>query len=333
MYINNKVFVIVDAYSTGRYIAPLINANGYSCIHLQSSKVIIPALAYSFIESNFIKNIVYEDNIENIVLQLAEYKVLGVIPGTETGVNLADLLSNSLRLNTSNSLQLSSARRNKYDMVNCLVKNNIPYAKSFESDDLQKILHWVSEYGKFPVVVKPLSSAGSDGVKICHSVDDVLYAFNIIMNTNDVFNTTNQKVMVQQFLDGQEYIVNTVSYGGKHKVVDIWRKFKNEINGIPINDYAEIVDHFDAQYEIFSRYIFKVLDALEIKYGAGHSEIMMTDKGPILIETAARLEGSIDPSAVCEATGNNHVSCLINSYLDSEEFYNPVQMPVMSKNM
>lgn len=320
MRFNKKIFVIVDAYTTGKFVAPLINANGYSCIHLQSSKEIIPAFSSTFVESNFIKNIVYDGMISSVVKSLLDFEVIGVIPGTETGVILADLLSNSLGLCTSNNLQLSEARRNKYAMVNCLVKNAIPHAKSFQSNRLEEILQWVEGHGKFPVVIKPLSSAGSDGVKICNNTSEIISAFNAIMNARDVFNEINATVMVQQFLDGQEYIVNTVSYEGKHKVTDIWRKFKNKVNGIPVNDYAEIMNPSESDYSLLPAYIFKVLDALGIQFGAGHSEVMMTKDGPILIETAARLEGSIDPSAVNEAIGNNHVSCLVNSYLNRDDF-------------
>lgn len=34
MRFNKKAFVIVDGYSTGRFLAPFINANGYSSIHI-----------------------------------------------------------------------------------------------------------------------------------------------------------------------------------------------------------------------------------------------------------------------------------------------------------
>lgn len=320
MRFNKKIFVIVDAYTTGRFVAPLINANGYPCIHIQSSKEIISAFVPTFIEGNFIKNIIYDGDIRSVVECLSNFEVIAVIPGAETGVVLADLLGNSLGLHASNNLQLSHARRNKYEMVNCLVKHDIPHAKSFRSVHLEEILNWVEAHGKFPVVVKPLSSAGSDGVKICNNMSEVINAFNAIINVKDIFNKINTIVMVQEFLEGQEYIINTVSYDGKHKIVDIWRKFKNKVDGIPINDYAEIVMPSESDYVFLPTYIFKVLDALGIKFGAGHSEIMMTDNGPILIETAARLEGSIDPSAVHEATGDSHVACLVNSYLNRDKF-------------
>src|SRR5438445_4825252 len=182
MRFNKKVFVIVDAYTTGRFVAPLINANGYPCIHIQSSKEIIPAFMPTFIKGNFIKNIIYDGDIRSVVECLSNFEVIGVIPGAETGVILADLLGNSLGLYASNNLQLSNARRNKYEMVNCLMKHEIPHAKSFRSIHLDEILQWVEVHEKFPVVVKPLSSAGSDGVKICNNMSEVLNAFNAIMN-------------------------------------------------------------------------------------------------------------------------------------------------------
>lgn len=320
MRFNKKAFVVVDGYSTGRFLAPFINANGYSSIHLQSCENIIPSYLSSFTESNFIKNIVYDGDIKPILDHLKNFDIMAVIPGSETGVYLADLLSNSLGLNFSNSLQLSIARRNKFEMVNCLVKHNIPHAKSFQSNNLNEIIKWVNKYQKFPVVIKPLSSAGSDGVKICNNVAEITNAFNGIINLSDIFNEINTIVMVQQFLDGQEYIVNTVSQFGKHVVVDIWRKFKNKVEGIPINDFAEIIAPSEQAYEALTTYIFKVLDALEMKFGAGHSEVMMTSNGPILVETAARLEGSIDPSAVNEAVDCNQVKCLVDSYINKDKF-------------
>ena len=320
MHFNKKAFVIVDGYSTGRFLAPCINAHGYSNIHVQSSKNIIPAYFPSFTESNFIKNIAYDGDISPVLDYLEKFEIMAVIPGTETGVHLADLLSNALGLNSANSLQLSIARRNKFDMVNCLASHHIPHANSFQSNNLNEIIKWVNEYQQFPVVVKPLSSAGSDGVKICNNIAEITDAFNGIINISDIFNEINTIVMVQQYLDGQEYIVNTVSQFGEHVVVDIWRKFKNKIEGIPINEYAEIVDPSERAYAVLTTYVFKVLNALEMKFGAGHSEVMMTQDGPVLIETAARLEGSIDPSAVNEAVERNQVKCLVDSYINKAEF-------------
>lgn len=47
----------------------------------------------------------------------------------------------------------------------------------------------------------------------------------------------------------------------------------------------------------------------------------MTPDGPILIEAAARLAGSIDPSAIMEALGYDQISMLVDAYLNPENFF------------
>jgi hypothetical protein len=120
---------------------------------------------------------------------------------------------------------------------------------------------------------------------------------------------------VQEFIKGEEYVVNTVSYKGIHKITDVWHKHKDNIGGIALNDFAEIISPMNSAYSAIANYLPEVLDALGIVYGAGHTEIMIVDGKALLIETAARLEGSIDPSAVNETVGHNHVSRLMDIYL------------------
>jgi biotin carboxylase len=320
MRFNKKVFVIVDAYTTGRFLAPYLNANGYSCIHIQSRNSVIPVYLATFSRENFINNLIFNGDLNVLLENLKPYQIKGVIPGAETGVMLADQLSEALNLETSNGTKVSLARRDKYEMVNQLTKFNVPNAKSYKTANLNEMLAWLDQHKTLPVVIKPLASSGTFGVKVCHNSQEMVQAFQNIINEGNVFNEINSEVLIQQFLKGQEYIVNTVSYAGTHQTVDLWRKYKSLSSGTPINDYSELVNINEAVYTVLSSYIGKVLDALEIKYGAAHSEVMMTSDGPILIETAARLSGSIDPSAIIEAIGDNQVARLIKSYISPSEF-------------
>lgn len=327
---NKKAFVIVDAYATGRFLAPYINANGYTCIHIQSCNPVIAVYWASFSREHFIDNLIYSNNLPELVNYLKSYDIKGIIPGAETGVLLADLLNEALDLPTSNGTKVSLARRDKFQMVQRLESCGVRYARSFKSHYLKEILEWAGQYNLFPMVIKPLTSSGSHGVKICNTLEEITCAFNEIMHQGDFFNEPNQAVLIQEFLNGQEYIVNTVSYQGRHHVVDIWRKYKILESGIPINDYSELVHPDELIYSQLSAYISDVLNALEIKFGAGHSEIMVTNSGPVLIETAARLAGSIDPSAVMEALGENQVIRLLQSYMNPPLFlqtFNTQQQP------
>ncbi|TAK77191.1 MAG: biotin carboxylase, partial [Gammaproteobacteria bacterium] len=93
MKYNKKVFVIVDAYTTGRFLAPYLNANGYSCIHVQSREQVIPVYFATFNRENFVDNLIFRDNITEITRYLQFYDIKAIIPGAETGVMLADKLN------------------------------------------------------------------------------------------------------------------------------------------------------------------------------------------------------------------------------------------------
>jgi biotin carboxylase len=72
----------------------------------------------------------------------------------------------------------------------------------------------------YPIVVKPVESAGSDGVKLCHSYEEATQHFDLLMHSQrKVGHRDGAAVLCQEFLRGTEYVVDTVSRDGIHKVV------------------------------------------------------------------------------------------------------------------
>jgi hypothetical protein len=59
-----------------------------------------------------------------------------------------------------------------------------------------------------------------------------------------------------------------------------------------IYDRAELMELDGKVQDELRGYAAKALDALKIKYGPAHCEIMYTKKGPALIEMGARIDGS-----------------------------------------
>jgi len=159
MRFNKKVFIIVDAYTTGRFLAPYLNANGYACIHIQSREDVISVYLATFVRENFVDNLIYQGDLQELLNQLNHYEIKGIIPGSETGVLLADELTEVLNLPTSNGTKASLARRDKYEMVNQLAKNNVKHAKSFKSNKLSEILDCAKQWNRYPIVIKPLSGS------------------------------------------------------------------------------------------------------------------------------------------------------------------------------
>lgn len=320
MLMQTNAIVIVDAYSTGKYLAPIFKGYGYQCIHVQSKKHLNAYFSMSFEKNNFIRNIIFENDLSAILKELTFYKIIMVIPGCESGVELADTISNGLNLPTSNSAKLSIARRDKYLMHETLKKNKVAAIDQLLSSSKEDIIDWVYKGSGFPIVIKPTRSAGTDNVSFCYNKQNVYSAFDKIIGKEDFLGHFNNEILVQKMVEGQEYIVNSVSHNGIHFITDIWTSNKTKINNSPIYDYQELLDKDDAKFDVLSEYVKSVLNALEIRFGAGHSEVMMTKDGPVLIEIGARLAGGIDPSVTSEALGYSHVSILVDSYLNPDNF-------------
>ncbi|CAN0245566.1 unnamed protein product [Ectocarpus fasciculatus] len=84
-------------------------------------------------------------------------------------------------------------------------------------------------------VVKPARGCASGSVFRCQGEREAMDAFDKILGTPK-YGTPgefNDEVLVQEFLVGTEYVVDTVSRDGEHKAVAIWRYDKRPANGAP----------------------------------------------------------------------------------------------------
>ena len=102
----SKVVLIVDGFSTGRFLAPFLRQRGYAAIHVQSSVDIPHFFMQGFQAQDYIFHMTFDGDLLRIVDQLKSYEVLAVLVGTETGVYLGDELAAALRniLGTKNKL-------------------------------------------------------------------------------------------------------------------------------------------------------------------------------------------------------------------------------------
>ncbi|HSR24522.1 MAG TPA: hypothetical protein VLW53_13285, partial [Candidatus Eisenbacteria bacterium] len=121
-----------------------------------------------------------------------------------------------------------------------------------------------------------------------------------------------------EYLRGPEYMVNTISREGRHHVSDIWRCPKRYVDRAPVHDREEL-QPYEGHEELVA-YAMRALDALQIRFGAAHVELVRTAAGPRLLEIGARLEGGIDPAAVAACVGHDPVGVTVDSYLDPAAF-------------
>jgi len=183
------------------------------------------------------------------------------------------------------------------------------------------------------VVIKPVSSAGSDGVFVCRSREEVYKRFEELIGGTNLLGQTNAEVVLQEFLEGPEYVVDTVSWNGVHKLLAVWEYDKRPCNGRDFVYFGAKLHSGDEKVaqELFT-YQKTVLDALGIRHGAGHGEVMYTPNGPRLVEVGARChgaEGNWIP-VVNKCLGTSQVKALVDTYLDAESWETTPEYSVLT---
>jgi len=253
------------------------------------------------------------------------YMVLGVFAGSEPGVELANRLSDALDMPTTNPLDLIESRKDKAEMQEALRRNGVPAAEQFKSGDLDKLLTWANDRNQWPLVAKPVGGAGSDGIFFCKSEEDVKSAHAGIIGQWNPTGVVNNELALQEFLSGDEYIVDTVSHKGKHICVAIWVYTK--VKGLPWNPHAIMAKQnmllapTGEKQDQLVDYVFKVLDAVGLKYGPCHTEVMFTAKGPILVEVNARLHGLQGPKLIELCTGISKARYAADTIISDGELF------------
>jgi biotin carboxylase len=303
--------ILVDAYSTGAILARRL-AQQYPCLHVCSRQAMPTAFRDSCPRDVFAAELQPEPSgFPALVAKLLEYRPSAVIAASEFGVELADQLAAALGL-PGNSPRQSAARRDKFRMAEAVAAAGLPVAAQFESGELAALLAWYRQQPTPAIVVKPLDSAGSDNVYLCRNEAQLQHAVTRILGTTNLMMRDNQQVLLQHYLEGDEYVINSVSHAGRHWVSDVWCCSKTlSADGRKIYDHEDLQAPDEPRLASILEYVQGVLDALGIAYGPAHTEIILTAAGPRLLETGARISGLANPLALTAATGADQVELTV----------------------
>lgn len=325
------ILVIVDPISTGAVLAQQANERGFDVLCVWSESV--PDTLRNFVDKaltvRYTGVVTHDadslDETVRDVRSLCGDRLVGLLVGCETGVTLGDELSEALGVR-GNGTAKSALRRNKWlqtEAIRASGANACGQNLANSMEDVESVLRsWPA--GPFKAVVKPVIGAGSDGVSICNSKEEVRKAFRALEGSKNVLGLTTYEVLVQEYLVGDEYVVDTVSRDGVHKCVAIWKYDKRLFNGSPVVYFGMRLLQIDDEPSLreMVRYTLGVLDVLGVRNGAIHSEIKLEPRGPVLVEANCRLhggEGTWAPMAKA-CMGYSAVSALLDAYFDPSAF-------------
>jgi biotin carboxylase len=262
-----------------------------------------------------------QETCAELLALVGDRELANVVVGGETGVVLADELSEALGLRTNGTA--CKGRRNKSEQQKLVKAAGLRSTREASGTILADVQQFL-EHEPMPCIVKPTESCGSDGVKKCSTIQEAEAHFELLMRSQKKAGAQDCAVICQEFLAGQEYVVDHVSRDGKHKTVMVWVYDKRPTNGGEFVYYNMLpVESSDPIAQKLIAYTRGVIDALDILHGPTHAEVMMTSDGtPCLVEMNCRAHGWDGAWAPLERAlvGYSQVEAACDCYFDGEAF-------------
>ncbi len=333
---------IVDPYSSGNQLAPAFFKDGALPIYVRSNLALGARSLKGIHPSDFISDLpaeiqqrllsgdktVIEQAIQDAMKHLREVFEKDVsfyiIPGGEAGVTLAEKLSAKFDLPTYDPRAIKS-HRSKPHMHWEVRKAGIEIIPMTIAHNAEEALHWIRHgLGGIEkaggVVVKTGTSASGTQVIPCYSEAEVITAVNSILATRSNFGLENKSVMIQPFVKGREFAVNSVSFleaNVLHTVItDVWEYFKP---APPAYGYEVLLSPDEIPPGLLDKH-HGVKVALKWRKGPGHGEYFVTPEGNIFLgEIAARMYGAGNTDISGASTLYGQVRGTVDSLLHPDE--------------
>lgn len=333
--------VIVEPFSTGFNLIDDVKTRGYQPVVMsaippgseEDRKIIHEAKAMFFARIPKDVPVIDENpNYDEVLAQVRSYDPLLVIVGSEFGVELGTRLASDLGLRGNKWANIDKMTK-KSEMHRALADAGVRHIRGRIVKSEAEARAFYEELGTTHVVIKPTRGAGTQGVFFCEGLDETLAVVRRQLALAQD-NPYMGDLLMQERIIGKEYIVNTVSCGGNHRLVSMWHYDKLVMNGSYIYNYGITDTRLDVGHSRLVHYAFSVLDAIGIEWGAVHGEYMIDERGPVLIEVNCRPMGASMSRQFLEAINGHHETDVhLDAYLDPEKFEQEARKPYRPKRM
>lgn len=313
--------VLVDPYSSGALYAPAFREAGVPVVALVTASTPPDVYAASYRPEDFQEIIVASYDPSAAIARLRELRPRCVLAGCESGVELTDAVAPCVVPSVANAPETATARRHKGAMAVAAARAGLPIIEQICTGDPAEVEAWIerADLRGRDLVIKPPKSASTDGVTRVPGGAGWRDLFTAMLGQANRLGIVNDRLVVQEYCHGTEYVVDTASFAGEHSVSDICRYHKIDNGGhMAVYESMAWMPPTISVYDELVEYAFGVLDAVGMRYGAAHVEIMMTDRGPRLIEIGARPHGGGHPRFCRLATGDSQLDRIVRQFSTGE---------------
>ena len=233
-------------------------------------------------------------DIEGSLAVAKKYRIDGIIPVNDFGVRTAAAIAETLGLPGISSLVAEYAT-NKALMRAQWAKTNVPSAAFRVVKTLDEATTAVEALDSWPLVLKPADSRGgaSRGVSIINDKTELPAALEFAQSFYK-----DKSVVIEEFLDGVEHSLETITYEGETYILAVSDKVKTPLPYRVDKSVIYPTIFKGVQLQQICEVARSAIQALGIEVGAVHVEMCSTEDGPRLFEVGARCGGGGTPDPI-----------------------------------
>lgn len=305
------VFIESNTTGSGRLLLKKAIAQGFSAVFITAKPE-----KYGFLAELLVPPTILDttnvDELAEFLLTISNLSA--VMSSSEYFVGIAAQLAVQFGLK-GNDPEAIAACRDKHQLAKRLQAVGVQCPRTVEIDhshavEPQKIEAAIAQFTP-PFVVKPRSGSGSCFVQLCHNQNEGMAHVQTILEAG-------QAALVQDYIQGAEYSVETFTVNGETTLVGITQKYLG-----PEPHFVEIGHDFPAALSAADQTTIQTtveaaLSAVGFTFGAAHTELRFSAMGATIIEINPRLAGGMIPTVIQAAYGIDLLDMLLEIHLDME---------------
>lgn len=206
----------------------------------------------------------------------------------------------------NNSYETALNTTDKSRMKDIFAKHDIANAKYLRFNISEEIN---TDNISLPVVIKPADRSAGRGVTLVKNNSQLKPAIDLAYSES-----ISKNILFEEVLTGEQYSIETISCNGEHQIVAFTEEYLDGSENFIENQQMIPARLNPADSKELERFIYKVLDVFEIKFGCCHIEVKKTSQGFKIIEIASRMGGWRDV-LVKYALGVNFNKLLLDASL------------------
>lgn len=267
--------------------------------------------AIGFKVDGITKEVISTIDIPAILEAARRHKIDGIMTlATDMPMQAVAVVAKELNL-VGISSDTAIKATNKAAMREALKEAGVPVPLFYRVSSKQEYLDAVESVRKsgYKCIIKPADNSGSRGI-------DLLENFNA-ETVERAFEYSKQSsrsgdLMVEEYMEGPEVSVETLSVNGECHVIQITDKLTTGAPYFVEMGHSQPSRHSQEIKRRIEEVAIAANRAIGIENGPSHTEIKVTKDGPKVVELGARLGGdNITTYLVPLSTGVNMVECCI----------------------